>query len=40
MDRYPQRTGFALRLYDLEVCWQVQERTAWVTSVQPATHPG
>jgi len=36
MDRYPGRAGFALRLYDLRVHWQVQGRTALVTAVGPA----
>jgi tRNA (adenine37-N6)-methyltransferase len=39
MDRYPERTMFALRLFDLEVRWQVQGRTALVTTVGPPDRP-
>ncbi len=35
MDRYPEREHFALRLYDLEVRWRVQGRTALVEVVTP-----
>ena len=35
MDRYPNRTRFALHLYDLEVHWRVAGRTALVTAVGP-----
>ncbi len=35
MDRYPERERFALRLYDLEVRWRVQGRTALVEAVTP-----
>lgn len=37
MDRYPGRDGFALRLYDCNVRWQVLGRTALVTEVGPVT---
>jgi tRNA-Thr(GGU) m(6)t(6)A37 methyltransferase TsaA len=33
MDRYPQRRRFALRLYDVDVVWEVQGRDALVRSV-------
>ncbi len=36
MDRYPGRSQFRLRLYDLEVHWRVEGRTALVTGVMPA----
>ncbi len=39
MDRYPERSDFGLRLYDLEVRWQVEGRTALVTAVGPAEAP-
>jgi hypothetical protein len=35
MDRYPDRDRFALRLYDLDVRWRVQGRTALVEAVLP-----
>jgi len=35
MDRYPDRERFALRLYDLDVRWRVQDRTALVEAVAP-----
>ena len=35
MDRYPEREQFALRLYDLELRWRVQGRTALVVGVEP-----
>ena len=40
MDRYPGREEFALRLYDLEVRWRVQGRTALVTGLAPAAPAG
>ncbi len=36
MDRYPGRAGFALRLYDRDIHWQIEGRTARVTAVAPA----
>ncbi len=33
LDRYPERTRFGLRLYDLEVSWRLEGRTAWVVAV-------
>jgi tRNA (adenine37-N6)-methyltransferase len=39
MDRYPAREGFALRLYDLQVHWQVRGRTALVTALAPLAGP-
>ena len=33
MDRYPDRKRFALRLYDVDVAWEVQDRGAVVWSV-------
>ena len=35
MDRYPERAQFALRLFDLELRWRVQGRTALVVGVEP-----
>lgn len=35
MDRYPQRSEFAMRLFDLEVRWHVGARRATVLSVLP-----
>lgn len=35
MDRYPERDRFALRLYNLEVRWRVEGRTALVEAVTP-----
>ena len=35
MDRYPERDRFALRLYNLEVRWRVEGRTALVEAVPP-----
>ena len=39
MDRYPARSSFGLRLYDLEIRWRVDGRTALVTAVEPAGAP-
>lgn len=33
LDRYPDRTAFGLRLYDLNVSWHLEGRTAWVMAV-------
>lgn len=35
MDRYPERQRFVLRLYDLEVAWRIQDRTALVEAIGP-----
>ncbi|MBK1731914.1 tRNA (N6-threonylcarbamoyladenosine(37)-N6)-methyltransferase TrmO [Thiococcus pfennigii] len=35
MDRYPDRTDFAMRLYDLEIRWRLEGRTARVLAIDP-----
>jgi tRNA-Thr(GGU) m(6)t(6)A37 methyltransferase TsaA len=35
MDRYPERTGFGLRLYDCDIRWRLDGDTAIVESCQP-----
>jgi len=37
MDRYPERTGFCMRLYDLEIRWRLEEggSSLRVTSIAP-----
>lgn len=39
MDRYPKRTGFAMRLYDLDVRWKLDGDGVAVVAVGPAA-PG
>lgn len=39
MDRYPQRRAFGMRLYDLDVRWEMAGGVATVTSVLPAPAP-
>jgi tRNA-Thr(GGU) m(6)t(6)A37 methyltransferase TsaA len=35
MDRYPERTDFGMRIYDLEVRWRLRGQRALVTAVLP-----
>jgi len=35
MDRYPERRKFVLQLFDLEIRWQIDAKSALVTSVRP-----
>lgn len=37
MDRYPERTDFGMRLYDLDVQWRLSGDHALVTAALPAT---
>ncbi|AGA91171.1 putative methyltransferase, YaeB/AF_0241 family [Thioflavicoccus mobilis 8321] len=37
MDRYPNRTEFAMCLYDLEIRWRLGDRTARVDAIVPAS---
>jgi tRNA (adenine37-N6)-methyltransferase len=34
LERYPERSHFGLRVYDINVGWRVEGRTAWVVSVE------
>jgi hypothetical protein len=36
MDRHPERRRFALRLYDREVLWQIDDDTVEVVAVMPS----
>lgn len=36
MDRYPDRTDFCMRLYDVEIRWRLRGSTARVVSIEPA----
>jgi hypothetical protein len=35
MDRYPERTDFGMRVYELEVSWRLEKGGALITSVAP-----
>jgi len=37
LDRYPERTSFGMRVFDLEVNWRLEHGRALVTSVLPAS---
>lgn len=39
LDRYPERTHFGLRLYELDVRWRLDGHNAWVVAVTPVA-PG
>jgi hypothetical protein len=39
LDRYPQRSAFVMRLYDLEVRWTLSDAVARVTSVAAVSGP-
>lgn len=40
MDRYPQRRRFALRLYDLDIDWQITDDGVLITAVRPGVQGG
>jgi hypothetical protein len=39
LDRYPQRSTFVMRLYDLEIRWTLSDAVARVTSVAAVPGP-